>query len=169
MAQGENVFSESMFDYAIRELQHKAKVWKETSTVTAYDPGIVKSDSIVAEKVLEALKQAVRPLEDIPVLHKDWHPGSNGKILDLVHPSLFPLIYGRTKFIPDHTVDVKDPVAASGQGSLLCNDLERLIRIGSSEYHSHAISETFQWLPCEMQFTKGEDKDGRQSRWGKLE
>jgi hypothetical protein len=24
---------------------------------------------------------------------KDWHPGSNGQVLDLVHPSLYPIIY----------------------------------------------------------------------------
>ncbi|KAJ7062903.1 hypothetical protein C8F01DRAFT_985972, partial [Mycena amicta] len=27
---------------------------------------------------------------------KDWHPGSNGQVLDLVHPSLYPIMYGRT-------------------------------------------------------------------------
>ena len=36
------------------------------------------------------------PLEAIPDSEKDWHPGSNGFILNLVTPSLYPIVYGRT-------------------------------------------------------------------------
>lgn len=35
-------------------------------------------------------------LEDVPEDEKDWHPGSDGRVLDLVHPSLYPVVYGRT-------------------------------------------------------------------------
>lgn len=28
---------------------------------------------------------------------KDWHPGSKNQVLDLVHPSLYCLIYGITR------------------------------------------------------------------------
>lgn len=44
----------------------------------------------------EALKTAIKPLEDVPEDAKDWHPRSNGLVLDLVHPSLYPLVYGRS-------------------------------------------------------------------------
>ena len=93
MAQGKEVFSEIMADYTIKELQYKAKIWKKTGSITAYDPGVVKSDSIVSGKLKECLKQAVRTLEQVPDSRKDWHLGSNENVLDLVHPSLFPLIY----------------------------------------------------------------------------
>lgn len=36
------------------------------------------------------------PLESVPDSEKDWHPGSDGLVLDLVHPSLYPIVYGRT-------------------------------------------------------------------------
>ena len=36
------------------------------------------------------------PLEAIPDAEKDWHPGSDGFVLNLVHPSLYPLVFGRT-------------------------------------------------------------------------
>ena len=36
------------------------------------------------------------PLENVPDSEKDWHPGSDGLALDLVHPSLYPIVYGRT-------------------------------------------------------------------------
>ena len=44
----------------------------------------------------ERLLAAVIPLEAIPDSEKDWHPGSNGFILNLAHPSLYPIVYGRT-------------------------------------------------------------------------
>lgn len=38
-------------------------------------------------------------LENVTQSQKDWHPGSNYQILDLVHPSLYPLVYGRTALL----------------------------------------------------------------------
>jgi hypothetical protein len=43
----------------------------------------------------------VKPLEDVPDHLKDWHPGSDGKVLDLVHPSLFPVIFGKTQALAE--------------------------------------------------------------------
>lgn len=43
----------------------------------------------------------MRSLEDVHEGDKDWHPRSNGLVLDLVHPSLYPLVYGRT-FVHKH-------------------------------------------------------------------
>ena len=36
------------------------------------------------------------PLEAVPDSEMDWHPGSDGLVLDLVHPALYPIVYGRT-------------------------------------------------------------------------
>lgn len=35
-------------------------------------------------------------LENVPDDAKDWHPGSDGKVLNLVHPSLYPVVYGES-------------------------------------------------------------------------
>jgi len=32
----------------------------------------------------------------VPDSDKDWHPGSDGFVLNLVHPALYPIVYGRT-------------------------------------------------------------------------
>ena len=45
------------------------------------------------------------PLESVPDSEKDWHPGSDGKVLDLVHPSLFPVIYGLTCTTSGETIE----------------------------------------------------------------
>jgi hypothetical protein len=55
-----------MFAFCIDELQHKAKISKQTGLVTAFDADVVKSDSIVSEKLRQALIDAAKPLEDVP-------------------------------------------------------------------------------------------------------
>ena len=36
------------------------------------------------------------PLEAVPDSERDWHPGSDGLVLNLVHPALYPIVFGRT-------------------------------------------------------------------------
>jgi hypothetical protein len=86
-----------MFTYCIEELQFRAKEHPNSpnGAIRVYNGDVYKSDTAVSEETKLALQKAVRVLEDIPAAQKDWRPGSDGKILDLVHPSLFPLIYGK--------------------------------------------------------------------------
>ena len=81
----------------------------------------------------EKLLAAVAPLENVPDSEKDWHPGSNGLVLDLVHPSLYPIVYGRTvgKNLNSTTAEV-----------LVAPEL----RDGDSKF----TSERFQWLPSDF-------------------
>jgi Protein of unknown function (DUF4246) len=59
--------------------------------------GVFQSDAILTPDLASALLAAIAPLELVPDSQKDWHPGSDEQVLDLVHPSLFPLIYGVTR------------------------------------------------------------------------
>lgn len=68
--------------------------------VSCYDK-VWQSDTLVPQSLQDDLKDAVRSLADVPEGDKDWHPRSNGLVLDLVHPSLYPLVYGRT-FVHKH-------------------------------------------------------------------
>lgn len=40
--------------------------------------------------------RCVADLENVPSEEQDWHPGSDGQVLNLVHPSLYPIVYGST-------------------------------------------------------------------------
>ena len=60
---------------------------------------VVKSNTIVSLELRMKLRIACKPLEDIPTILKDRYLGSDGKVLDLVDPSLFPLIYGRSRVL----------------------------------------------------------------------
>ena len=58
-------------------------------------------------------------LENVPEIYRDWHPGSENTVLDLVHPSLFPVVYGRTKILRDNVVNLDDCVEKCGEGVTL--------------------------------------------------
>ncbi|KAJ0398564.1 hypothetical protein ATCC90586_010360 [Pythium insidiosum] len=71
------------------------------SAKTFISPGPVvetwMSDSIVPADVKAKFVREVSILEDVPDEQKDWHPGSNNQVLDLVHPSLYCCVYGETR------------------------------------------------------------------------
>lgn len=144
-----------MMDWVIAELRYKARLFQETGTVSAFDAGVVKSDTAIPDELKHALQTAVRPLEDIPAEQKDYHPGSDMKVVDLVHPSLFPVIYGRTRILKDKVIGLEDCLAHAGSGEVLPVPPED--EAGISHLHFRPFSRKFQWLPCDVQFTDGDE------------
>ena len=108
-----------MMNWVIDELHWKADILQKTDQIVAFDSGVVKSDTQIPEELKQALKDAVRPLEDIPQEEKDYHPDSEKRVVDLVHPSLFPVIYGRTRILPDRLIGLDDCLSSTGQGDVL--------------------------------------------------
>ncbi len=138
-----------MMDYCIAELRHKTEIFKQMGAVVVFDGGVVKSDFSVPEEFRQALKAAVKPLEDVPDKKKDWHPHSNEKVLDLVHPSLFPLVYGQTRVLHDSVVTLDDCIQRCGEGTLAeARHKEHLKFFSGGVTINH--SRKFQWLPCDV-------------------
>lgn len=81
--------------YVLAELAYYAGLRDERTgaEMSAVD-GVWQSDTLVDDGLRDRLRAAVRVLEQVPEAEKDWHPGSNGRVLDLVHPSLFCLVRG---------------------------------------------------------------------------
>ncbi|KAF8636843.1 hypothetical protein AX17_003217 [Amanita inopinata Kibby_2008] len=52
-------FSQDMFDYCIKELRGKARIYEKNGAVCVYDADVVKSDVVVSQDVKNALKDAV--------------------------------------------------------------------------------------------------------------
>lgn len=149
-----------MVDWIVKELQWKAGIFRETGYTVAFDPGVVKADNTIPFEMQKELKNAVRPLEDVAEEEKDYHPGSDQKVVDLVYPSLFPVIYGRTRILPDHVIRLDDCLSAVGQGQLLPVPPKEQARLPSafydrSGYHRghEGYSRKFQWLPCDIELT----------------
>ncbi|MGV9273768.1 DUF4246 domain-containing protein [Streptomyces griseosporeus] len=119
--------TEAQIRYVLDELAHYAALrdGRTGIEVSAVD-GVWQSDALVDDKLGSRLREAVRVLEEVPEAEKDWHPGSDGQVLDLVHPSLFCL--------------VRDVSGAP----------ERAWRNPTDRYSKHEFSERFQWLPTDV-------------------
>jgi hypothetical protein len=111
--------TQKMVDWVIEELRYKANIFKDTLAVSVLNGDVVKSDTVISEVTKKSLQAAVKVLEDVPEIYKDYHPGSDGKVLDLVHPSLFPLIYGRTRALTDSLIGLSDCIESCGKGSIV--------------------------------------------------
>ncbi|RBR12845.1 hypothetical protein FVER53590_30334 [Fusarium verticillioides] len=87
-------FTTAMADACIEEMKLKVTIYQKTKLLPVYDyiAAIVKSDHLIPEDTWQALKQGVEILEDVPAAGEDRHPGRDGKVLKLVHPSMYPLI-----------------------------------------------------------------------------
>ena len=139
--------TKKMLDWCILELREKATIFQETGIVAALDWAIYKSDSIVPSELRDALKHALVPLEDVPEALKDFHPHSDGLVVDLVHPSLFPLMYGYTKILKEGSIGLDDCITRSGDGAITV----RPLKDGRCKYSQNMYSDCFQWLPCDVQ------------------
>ncbi|GAA4891571.1 hypothetical protein GCM10023237_06940 [Streptomyces coeruleoprunus] len=113
--------------YVLAELVHYAALrdGRTGIEVSAVD-GVWHSDTLVDDKLRSRLREAVRVLEQVPEAEQDWHPGSDGQVLDLVHPSLFCLVRG------------------------VSNAPERAWRNPTDRYSKYEFSEKFQWLPTDV-------------------
>jgi hypothetical protein len=122
---------------------------------------VAKSDSIVTPKLHDALRAAFEKLKADHEAAPDWHPRSNGMVQDLVHPSMYPLVYGRTRAFQEECVGVKDAVShwankgtvipkGGHQNSKGTNSIH--YGVGSGTLPPEYWSETYQWLPANVTF-----------------
>ncbi|MER7479090.1 DUF4246 domain-containing protein [Streptomyces sp. NPDC126510] len=119
--------TEAQVRYVLAELTHYAALrdGRTGVEVSAVD-GVWQSDALVDDTLRSRLRTAVQVLEQVPEAELDWHPGSDGQVLDLVHPSLFCLVRG-----------------VSGAP-------ERAWRNPANPYSKYEFSEKFQWLPTDV-------------------
>lgn len=139
-------FSQAMVDWVIEELRYKAKVFHQTGMLSIYNGDVVKSDSAIPESLKQALQDGVAPLEQVLEVYKDYHPGTKETVLNLIHPSLFPLIYGRTRILTDKIVRLEDCLERCGEGIIS-------VEAPDDETQDGAYSKNFQWLPCDVEWT----------------
>ncbi|MFD9981460.1 DUF4246 domain-containing protein [Streptomyces massasporeus] len=135
VAQG---LTEAQVRYVLAELAHYAALRDEPTgvEVSAVD-GVWQSDTLVDDTLRARLRTAVEALEQVPEEDLDWHPGSDGQVLDLVHPSLFCLVR-----------------EVSGAP-------ERAWQNPTNRYSKYEFSERFQWLPTDVDVSANGDVDFR--------
>ena len=81
----------------VRESPTIARTWTDHLARTAPD-GVAFADGAVDAALVAGLRAGVQALIDGEAV--DYHPGSGTKVRDLVHPSLYPYIEGRSTCLP---------------------------------------------------------------------
>ncbi|GAB1205593.1 hypothetical protein APSETT445_004271 [Aspergillus pseudonomiae] len=139
----------NMMNWIMDEVKWKAGTYSATGHVVVFDSGVVKSDTAISVELQNALKEGVRILEDSPT-EKDYHPGSDDKIADLVDPSLFPVVFDRTRAISDYLIKLERSLDSIGHGTVLSDAHEHPWFNDRKQY-----SWEFQWLPCDVDLDNG--------------
>jgi hypothetical protein len=93
-----HLMSEKAWSWCLEELRDKAVYFNETKHVRVLDTGtcVCKSDMPDLQSLATSLKSAVTPLLDRHRTNEGWQPTSDDPVFNLVDPSMFPLVYGRT-------------------------------------------------------------------------
>ncbi|KAK4895851.1 hypothetical protein LTR27_006020 [Elasticomyces elasticus] len=153
-------FSGKMFVYCMTELYDYAHRYESQAFVPALDATatVFKSDVIIDAGTRNILQATVRALEHEMISNRDWHPGSDGKVLDLVHPSLYPLLYGRSLICLEGTVSLHDCILQCGEGCTtdepgddeVAATLQKCELDMGHNFPDVVYSNRFQWLPTEV-------------------
>ncbi|VDB98723.1 unnamed protein product [Peniophora sp. CBMAI 1063] len=155
---GKIPLKEEEVEYVLDELTHYAAMRDPVTGIEASVAArIWQSDSLVDEDLRNELLDCVTKLEGVPDELKDWHPRANGQVLDLVHPSLYPGVYGHTAVQPysllQGTRDVPRPQYTIDPATIVVPDSYGSHRL-SSEFpamiSASFISPRFQWLPTDF-------------------
>ncbi|KAK4221203.1 hypothetical protein QBC38DRAFT_139315 [Podospora fimiseda] len=160
---GDIYMSKEMFDFCIQELKDKSEHYKKTGRVNVLDAEllVIKSDNAVSRDLQKELQEGVKVLEDVPNHKKDWHPGAEDSVLDLVHPSLFPVIWGVTRVLEEGTVPLENCIDYTGKGALTTAATKKSIKqerrwdgsddgYRDSEDFAPKSWGSYQWLPAEV-------------------
>ncbi|KAF9127978.1 hypothetical protein BGW39_005454 [Mortierella sp. 14UC] len=137
-------------DYVFKELEWYAQKRQEQVdkgvevTVDVGVEGTRRADGLIPEALKTRLVECVKKLEDVPDHLKDWHPGSHRQVLDLVHPSLFPFVAGRTRVTKEDAIPALESI---GSGEIV-NTAPKTGDLSMMYY-----SERFQWLPTDFSIT----------------
>jgi hypothetical protein len=82
-------------------------------------------------------------------------------VQDLVHPSMYPLVYGRTRVFPEECVGVENAIRGwAGKGTMIPKDDETTAKEreqNANNCNSELVtrsfwSDTYQWLPANLAF-----------------
>ncbi|PFH57035.1 hypothetical protein XA68_15594 [Ophiocordyceps unilateralis] len=146
-------FTPAMTDACINEICLKAEVFQKTGLVPIFDAYACAVKSVVASDLISRLQSAASSLEDAP----------EEQVQHLVHPSLWPFIYGRTRILTKDTINVHNCLASIGRGELLASpdaaQAELKPRWPEEDCQPSPLSVLYQWLPSEVKI----DSNGHSS------
>ena len=108
-----------MADWIIAELQFKSSIYRNYGAVALYNGDITKSDSNIPTRLIEELRDATRVLEYHDTLLQFYHRGTMRKQRDLLAMALYPLVYGKSRILPDKVIRLDEALEYAGQGEVI--------------------------------------------------
>ncbi|GJE90782.1 DUF4246 domain-containing protein [Phanerochaete sordida] len=134
---GDAQLTEYEVDYVLNELAwHASRKDEETGIEASVFSRIWQSDRLVNDALRNELLRVVARLEDIPEDQRDWHPHTDHQVLDLVHPSLYCIVYDQTVLRAGYD---PRPLPSASPFEDACEDTRGLFR-----------SDLFSWLPTDF-------------------
>ncbi|KAJ5442259.1 hypothetical protein N7445_005266 [Penicillium cf. griseofulvum] len=146
----------AVFDQqCLQELQDKARQFDRDGHLVVFNTssGVCKSDTAISSDLKSQLSNSVDLLS-----HQAIQQKSGSAVVNLVNPSLFPVVYGRTKILAGGQscgMDENSWSSRSKEG-LIVSELPQMGK-GNSTWAARADCyiwpSKFQWLLCEVEFT----------------
>ncbi|KAI9060687.1 hypothetical protein FKP32DRAFT_1577366 [Trametes sanguinea] len=134
----------AQLDYVFDELRYHAEIMdKETGIYAAAVPLVYESQSLIPPQLRAALLQDVLALESVPESEKDWHPGTDQQVLDLVHPSLYFLHIDKTHVVSRSQDGLPDVHVVSEEEYMRRPELGRELE--------REFTSRYQWLPTDFE------------------
>jgi hypothetical protein len=155
-----SLINDQTWSWCLKELQDKARDFEKRGYVLVLDTGssVCKSDMAISATTQSQLQEAAAFLTKELEERMRYENVQKSPVADLVDPSLFPLVYGRTKVLTGGQSAGMDEASWSSciQECQVAPEQPQFPR-GISQLHwlSHECiwSTKFQWLPCEVEFT----------------
>ncbi|CAF3573862.1 unnamed protein product [Fusarium graminearum] len=156
------ILDRKCLEFCIQELRAKAKFFEKTGLVPTLDgsASVVKADGYIDDSLRQSLQAAFTKLKLEQKDDPDWHPNTNEMVQNLVHPSLYPLVYGRSRVFREEVVGVEDAIDRwSGKGEVIPkpdtsykSQTPFLASMGGVQVDNSNWSDTYQWLPANVSF-----------------
>ncbi|KAF3398054.1 hypothetical protein F1880_005779 [Penicillium rolfsii] len=150
-----SLINDKTWDWCLLELQDKARQFDQDGRLVVFNTssGVCKSDTAISYELGIKLSNSVDLLS-----HQAIPDNPDSPLANLVDPSLFPLVYGRTEVLVGGGPSGLDEEAWSSceTEDLVVPDVPQLLGEGSNwstDGCQYTWSSKFQWLPCEVQFT----------------
>jgi hypothetical protein len=105
----------------------------------------------VSSELKRALQEAVEKFEaTISEPSRDWHPGSNKKVLHPIHPSLYPLFYDHTRILSNGgTTTLEDCIERCGEGEII-----KIFSKKETPFSANLLVKTFSGCHVEIESSK---------------
>ncbi|GIK06304.1 hypothetical protein Aspvir_001951 [Aspergillus viridinutans] len=155
-----SLINDQTWSWCLKELQDKARDFGKQRHELVFNTGsgVCKSDTAISSNIQSELHDAAEFLTNDAEERIQHQYVQKSPVLNLVDPSLFPLVYGGTKVLTGGQSCGMDQAAWSSctQEGQIAPEQPQFPRENSRLHrlsHECILPTKFQWLPCEVEFT----------------